>query len=164
LNEPSKDINKVMLEFECYGTDSQSIHIQGKTLINRALDDGEYGTVEEIPVDPVQRLTITFDPNAGQVDEISRTVVVGEPIYNLPIPTRDGYMFNGWWTSPTDDIGTQVHGDDDSIVTDEYETLYAHWVGILDNIKIYGDRDMVCGESSVYDCFATYEDNSVEKV
>ena len=27
INEPSKDINKVMLEFECYGTDSQSIHI-----------------------------------------------------------------------------------------------------------------------------------------
>lgn len=27
LNEPDKDTNKVMLEFECYGTDSQSIHI-----------------------------------------------------------------------------------------------------------------------------------------
>ena len=27
INDPSKDINKVMLEFECYGTDSQSIHI-----------------------------------------------------------------------------------------------------------------------------------------
>lgn len=27
LNEPEKDTNKVMLEFECYGTDSQSIHI-----------------------------------------------------------------------------------------------------------------------------------------
>ena len=42
LNDPEKDINKVMLEFECYGTDSQSIHIQGKTLINRALDDRKY--------------------------------------------------------------------------------------------------------------------------
>lgn len=27
LNEPDRDINKVMFEFECYGTDSQSIHI-----------------------------------------------------------------------------------------------------------------------------------------
>ena len=42
INEPSKDINKVMLEFECYGTDSQSIHISGKTLINRVLDDRKY--------------------------------------------------------------------------------------------------------------------------
>lgn len=42
LNEPKNDINKVMLEFECYGTDSQSIHIKGKTLINHVLDDGKY--------------------------------------------------------------------------------------------------------------------------
>lgn len=42
LNEPSKDINKVMLEFECYGTDSQSIHIQGKTMIHHSLDDKRY--------------------------------------------------------------------------------------------------------------------------
>lgn len=42
INDPSKDINKVMLEFECYGTDSQSIHIQGKTLVNSALDDRKY--------------------------------------------------------------------------------------------------------------------------
>lgn len=42
LNEPKNDINKVMLEFECYGTDSQSIHLFGKTLINHVLDDGKY--------------------------------------------------------------------------------------------------------------------------
>lgn len=41
-NDVEKDMNKVMLEFECYGTDSQSIHIRGKTLINRALDDTRY--------------------------------------------------------------------------------------------------------------------------
>ena len=42
LNEPEKDIHKVMLEFECYGTDSQSIHVQGKTLIHHSLDDRRY--------------------------------------------------------------------------------------------------------------------------
>jgi hypothetical protein len=42
INEPEKDIHKVMLEFECYGTDSQSIHVQGKTLIHHALDDRRY--------------------------------------------------------------------------------------------------------------------------
>ena len=42
INEPEKDIHKVMLEFECYGTDSQSIHIQGKTLIHHSLDDRRY--------------------------------------------------------------------------------------------------------------------------
>lgn len=42
--EPSKDVNKLMLEFECYGTDSQSIHLSGKTLVNPYLDDSKYGT------------------------------------------------------------------------------------------------------------------------
>lgn len=42
INEPEKDIHKVMLEFECYGTDSQSIHVQGKTLIHHSLDDRRY--------------------------------------------------------------------------------------------------------------------------
>ena len=42
IDEPGKDINKVMLEFECYGTDSQSIHIQGRTLIHHSLDDRRY--------------------------------------------------------------------------------------------------------------------------
>ena len=165
LNEPEKDINKVMLEFECYGTDSQSIHIQGKTFINRQLDDNEYGTTEEIPVDPVQRITITFDPNGGEVDETSMVAVVGEPIGSLPTPTRAGYAFDGWWTSPGDGLGIQVYeNDDDSIVNSQYEMLYAHWVGILSSIKIYGDKDLTSGETFVYDCFATYEDNSTEKV
>ena len=44
INQPEKDINKVMLEFECYGTDSQSIHISGKTLVNQALDDRKYAS------------------------------------------------------------------------------------------------------------------------
>ena len=42
LDKTDNDINKVMLEFECYGTDSQSIHISGKTLIHHALDDRKY--------------------------------------------------------------------------------------------------------------------------
>lgn len=42
INDTSKDINKVMLEFEVYGTDSQSIHITGKTLVNSFLDDDKY--------------------------------------------------------------------------------------------------------------------------
>ena len=40
--QPEKDINKVALEFECYGTDGQSIHIRGKTLIHHVLDDSRY--------------------------------------------------------------------------------------------------------------------------
>ena len=167
LNEPSKDINKVMLEFECYGTDSQSIHIQGKTLINRALDDGEYGSSSEnVPSDPINRITIAFNANGGTVEETSRTVVVGELISELPTPTRDGYMFDGWWTSLSDDSGIRIYGgDDNSFITEDMDTLYAHWIPILRrSMTIYGDSDLTSGQTSVYDCFASFEDGSVDKV
>lgn len=106
IDEPSKDINKVMLEFECYGTDSQSIHVQGKTLINRALNTTKYNpTQDSTPVDPIVRLTLNFDPNGGVCDETSRTVVVGEVIGELPSASREDWHFDGWWTSPEPGMG-----------------------------------------------------------
>lgn len=161
IDEPSKDINKVMLEFECYGTDSQSIHIQGKTLINQALDDSKYGSEENVLSDPVQRITIAFDPNGGWVDEVSRTLVVGDPLTNLPQPTRLGYEFNGWWTSPTNGIRIW---EGDSFATLDWDVLYAHWTRMLKSIAIYGDKYLEVGKSSVYTCIATYEDGSSGQV
>jgi hypothetical protein len=126
IDEPSKDINKVMLEFECYGTDSQSIHIQGKTLVNQALNTTKYNpTQDSTPVDPIVRLTLNFDPNGGVCDETSRTVVVGEVIGELPSASREDWHFDGWWTSPEPGMGLQIYSDD--VVSGEYDTLYAHW-------------------------------------
>ena len=127
IDEPSKDINKVMLEFECYGTDSQSIHIQGKTFINRALNETEYGASDNTPSDPVQRIVLTFDPNGGSVDEVSRVAIVGELVGELPTPTMEGNKFVGWFTDVGGDgpDGVQVH--EDSFVTSDMNTLYAHW-------------------------------------
>ena len=126
MDEPSKDINKVMLEFECYGTDSQSIHVQGKTLVNRALNEIEYGSEESVPSE-VERTVVSFDPNGGQVEETSRTAVVGELIGELPIPTRDGYDFVGWFTGLGDAQPDGIQTHDDSFVTSDMEVLYAHW-------------------------------------
>lgn len=164
LNDPSKDINKVMLEFECYGTDSQSIHIQGNTLINRALNEAEYGSSESVPSDPIERMTITFDPNGGEVDEVSRTLIVGDLIGTLPTPEKTGYLFDGWWTEPMNDQGQRIWGDDDSFVTGEWDTLYAHWLPILKSITIYGNTNLESRETSVYDCIAMFEDNSADRV
>lgn len=69
-----------------------------------------------------ESLTITFNANGGTVSEASRTVVRGSQYKRLPIPVRDGYNFDGWYTAATG--GTQVTaGDYPSAST----TLYAHW-------------------------------------
>ena len=67
---------------------------------------------------------ITFNPNGGSVSETSRMAFFGTAIGALPVPTRTGYTFAGWYTSASG--GTQI--TENTIVTaTDAETLYAHW-------------------------------------
>ena len=65
---------------------------------------------------------VTFDANGGDVDETTRVVFCGTEIGTLPIPTRTGYDFDGWYTS--DD--TQIF-EDSTIATAKDLILYAKW-------------------------------------
>ena len=44
--------------------------------------------------------TITFDPNGGEVSSTTQTVTYDSE-YTLPIPTRTGYTFVGWYSDST---------------------------------------------------------------
>lgn len=65
---------------------------------------------------------VTFNPNGGTIDESTRSVEAGEIIGKLPVPTRTGYKFDGWFTESTG--GTQI--TENEIITDDI-TYYAHW-------------------------------------
>lgn len=65
---------------------------------------------------------VIFNPNGGSVSETSRAIENGNAIGNLPVPTRAGYIFLGWFTDP--DEGTQITAS--TIVTQDI-TYYAHW-------------------------------------
>lgn len=65
---------------------------------------------------------ITFDANGGSADESSRELDGKQEIGTLPIPTRDYYDFNGWYTEKTG--GTQVT---ETTVIDQDMTVYAQW-------------------------------------
>ena len=41
---------------------------------------------------------VTFNPNGGTVSEPKRRILSGDPVGTLPTPTREGYVFNGWFT------------------------------------------------------------------
>ena len=66
--------------------------------------------------------TITYNPNGGEVDPTSRTIIEGSRIKNLPVPTKTGYIFKGWYTGLTDGVKISER-------TTVYEdvTYYAHW-------------------------------------
>ncbi len=82
--------------------------------------DDIYG--KELPLN-----TITFDANGGECDTASTTLLPGETTVDtstLPVPTKDGYNFDGWYTKDgTDgDWGDLFDGN-----VSESMTLYAKW-------------------------------------
>lgn len=69
-------------------------------------------------------ITVKLNPNGGNVSSKSVTVYYSLTYGTLPVATRSGYTFVGWYTSETG--GTRVTAD--TIVTFSSEhTLYARW-------------------------------------
>ncbi len=71
--------------------------------------------------------TVTFDAQGGTVSPASKTVTQGAAYGTLPIPTRDGYVFAGWWMS-SGGSGTQATSGTTVTASGEH-TLFAKWTG-----------------------------------
>jgi len=68
---------------------------------------------------------ITFDANGGSVSTDSKMVYYGQAYGAMPVPTRDNYSFDGWYTAASG--GTKV--TESTVVTALVnQTLYAHWI------------------------------------
>ena len=89
------------------------------------------GSLEPLPVpgpgpDPeIETRTVVFNPNGGEFadeEEAMREVEKGTAVGDLPIPSRLGYSFAGWWTAKTK--GTQIKAS--AKVTKDV-TYYARW-------------------------------------
>lgn len=75
---------------------------------------------------------VTFDPNGGTVDVTEKLVYYGQPYGELPMPTRTGYAFTGWYTAKNG--GTKVTADTVATVLAN-QTLYAHWEAKAYNVS-----------------------------
>ena len=65
---------------------------------------------------------VKFNPNGGEVSTSYTKIDKGSAIETLPTPTRENYVFEGWYTKAVG--GTKV--DSTYIPTDNI-VLYAHW-------------------------------------
>ena len=83
--------------------------------------------VEEF-VDPDQTVILTLDANGGSCAVKTLAAASGAAVGELPVPTRTGYTFAGWFTAASG--GTQVTGES---VFDANATLYAHWTASDDS-------------------------------
>lgn len=66
--------------------------------------------------------TITFDARGGEVSPAEITVTYGQPVGTLPVPTREGFDFIGWF----DENGTR-YTDETVYLVDGNITLNARW-------------------------------------
>ncbi len=71
-------------------------------------------------------LAVNFDGNGGRVKskDASRTITAGDEYGELPTPLREGYDFEGWFTSASN--GRRVYSTSVFLETHD-QTLYAHW-------------------------------------
>ncbi|MEG1808923.1 MAG: InlB B-repeat-containing protein [Oscillospiraceae bacterium] len=67
---------------------------------------------------------VSFSAMGGKCDAEDKTVVYGEPYGQLPIPTREGYIFTGW---ATDEHGVNRRTSTTPAVKSSDHTLYAQW-------------------------------------
>ena len=74
--------------------------------------------------------TVTFDSTGGsEVTTKTIDVTYGEPLGDMPVPKREGYVFLGWYDAPVDG---KCYGNSDGKSTSPYDkdvsiTLYAQW-------------------------------------
>lgn len=69
--------------------------------------------------------TLVFQPGKGEVSRRSIEVADGQALGELPIPRRQGYIFDGWYTAPEGKGQKIVPGDPYTFGDDT--VLYAHW-------------------------------------
>ena len=90
---------------------------------------------------------ISFDPNGGTCEIESARFTVNSKLSSLPTPQREGYTFDGWFTSP--DGGTRVTTS--TPLGEEDRTVYAHWTAKTYTITYHGNNGSYNGKE-------TYED------
>ena len=69
---------------------------------------------------------ITFDAAGGSVSPASKSVVRTGTYGELPVPVREGYIFQGWARS-ADGAQAELVDPDDPVEPREDHTLYARW-------------------------------------
>jgi len=74
---------------------------------------------------PITRYVVTLDANKG-TPTTQRLMANGDVYGELPVPTRAGYEFAGWFTTRTG--GQPIFADTVAKLT-KNTTIYAHWTG-----------------------------------
>ena len=76
---------------------------------------------------------VRFDLGYNGANAINPSKTHGNKVFDLPVPTREGYEFKGWWISMQNDPEKLSYECKDGTVLDASTTLYALWAPTVAN-------------------------------
>lgn len=87
-------------------------------------------------------ITVTLNANGGTCSTATKSVYYGSTYGDLPVPTRSGFAFAGWWSDELERLATTT------VTATEAHTLWARWtkvytvtnLGASKCLNIYGDN------------------------
>ena len=107
---------------KCDGYTFDGWYTSGGTKVTTTAEMLDQGVSVVYPVRTANTYTITLWPNGGTVSTRKIDVTYGQPYGTLPTPTRDGYIFDGWYINDTKITK-------DTIVSTPWNHgLDAHWI------------------------------------
>lgn len=111
------------------------------------------GSTNPTPPKP-ETCTVSFNAAGGSVGTASKVVTEGKSYGSLPTPVRDGYTFDGWYTSSSG--GTRVTSST-TVTQTKNHTLYAHWTSAVNPYNLgdetYSFRNYSDSDSPGGHCF-----------
>lgn len=87
----------------------------------------EENSIRYVLINVAATPTVTFDAMGGTVSPGSKIVTENEKLGDLPVPTRNYYTFDGWFTASSG--GTRYTADTICTEVNDF-TLYAHWTPV----------------------------------
>lgn len=89
-----------------------------------AISNAVNSVTAAITVTVRQPYTLSYNANGGSVSVASKTAYSGYAVGELPTPSRDYHIFDGWYTAASG--GDRVVSSSTLTASDTY-TIYAHW-------------------------------------
>lgn len=95
--------------------------------------------LESIDNSEITKHTITFDAQGGIIESNGTNSIIeveqyeGSAIRTLPVPIKERYTFDGWYTDSTYSTKVEL-----PIIVDDDHTYYAHWVSIYNTAEVNG--------------------------
>lgn len=142
-NKDNVPVSVDQSEFNFYKADLSSEYVDGGnadktiTLTHDTLSAGEWSADLNISIklniDETKKHNISYDPDGGTMPDTYPTEFYeGECVTDLPVPTKDGFEFIGWYeSSDPDTIITEISDD-----TSEDVELIAKWEPTLKEITL----------------------------